>query len=108
MRTFHSIGEEILPDLFEAVSVQEYPAIRTGIAEDELYLRISDLRLDHCIKLTGYFCQIELFPLAFEDGHYYVLKDAWMKPEILESLEKLTNRKGAEILTHDDVTILER
>ena len=68
MRTFHSIGEEIHPDLFEAVSVQEYPAIRTGIAEDELYLRISDLRLDHCIKFTGYFCQIELFPLAFEDA----------------------------------------
>ena len=44
----------------------------------------------------------------YEDGHYYALKDAWMKPEILESLEKLTNRKGAEILTHDDVTILER
>ena len=40
--------------------------------------------------------------------HYYILKDAWMKPEILEMLEKLTNRKGAEILTHDDVTILER
>ena len=44
----------------------------------------------------------------YEDEQYYVLKDAWMKPEILESLEKLTNRKGAEILTHDDVTILER
>ena len=44
----------------------------------------------------------------YGDEHYYILKDAWMKPEILESLEKLTNRKGAEILTHDDVTILER
>ena len=44
----------------------------------------------------------------YGDEHYYILKDAWMKPEILEMLEKLTNRKGAEILTHDDVTILER
>ena len=44
----------------------------------------------------------------YGDEQYYVLKDAWMKPEILEMLEKLTNRKGAEILTHDDVTILER
>lgn len=44
----------------------------------------------------------------YGDEHYYILKDAWMKPEILEILEKLTNRKGAEILTHDDVTILER
>ena len=33
---------------------------------------------------------------VYEDGHYYILKDAWMKPEILEMLEKLTNRKGAE------------
>ena len=45
---------------------------------------------------------------VYGDEHYYILKDAWMKPEILEMLEKLTNRKGAEILTHDDVTILER
>ena len=44
----------------------------------------------------------------YGDEHYYILKDAWMKPEILEMLEKLTNRKGAGILTHDDVTILER
>ena len=44
----------------------------------------------------------------YGDEHYYILKDAWMKPEILEMLEKLTNRKGAEILTRDDVTILER
>lgn len=44
----------------------------------------------------------------YGDEHYYILKDAWMKPEILEMLEKLTNHKGAEILTHDDVTILER
>ena len=45
---------------------------------------------------------------VYGEERYYVLKDAWIKPEILESLEKLTNRKGAEILTHDDVTILER
>ena len=44
----------------------------------------------------------------YGDEHYYILKDAWMKPEILEMLEKLTNHKGAESLTHDDVTILER
>ena len=45
---------------------------------------------------------------VYGEEHYYIMKDAWMKPEILEMLEKLTNRKGAEILTHDDVTILGR